>query len=168
MKIKDYGLIAVYNPTLSSIPKKELDFCEEWPNLLIGDYIIDVIYMGQKIASMRTAGSDYDGMHRYIEVSYSFPSTPNDNEPFFNRCERIQLKMISKGKDLRPSLVALLRDECDVAIKLPDSDFQLMLVSSLAHYLSENNINQSTRSYLNDTAQRISWSSKIKSFFNRT
>jgi hypothetical protein len=91
--------------------------------------------MGHQIAALRPSGIDYDGVR--IELSYNFPSTPDAAQPFFHNCETISLAMMSKDKDLRPMLISVLREECRVAIKLPDSDFQLSLASSLIHYLSE-------------------------------
>lgn len=162
MKIKDYGLIAVYQPRLSNISIKEFDFTEEWPNLLIRDYTIDILYMGLKIVGMGSAGADYDGSHRYIEVLYHFPLSESDPYLFSSECERVQMKMISKDKDLRPMISDLLRDECEVAIKLPESDFQLTLAASLGRYLNQNNIKPSAPKGLFDNAH-----DKIKRLFGK-
>jgi hypothetical protein len=80
--------------------------------------------MGQKIMVLQSTGSDYDGVHKHIEVLCGFPYTSYDQGPFLNEYEQIRCRMISKEKDLRPMLVAILRDECEVAIRLPDADFQ--------------------------------------------
>lgn len=170
MKIKDYGLTAIYVPAFSEALIQEKSINESWPNLLISDIQhIRVLYMGHQIAKLYASGADYDGVRKDIVMNYYFPKSDND-DAFNTSCESMSFKMTSKGKDLRPTFIPSLQKECEVIMNSPETSFQLTIAQSLVKFLGENGfgIKASARALILDApAQRETLGSRIKRLFSK-
>lgn len=152
MKVSDYEMVVEYHTRVGILRAERL--CAHWPNLLATDAeYVKIKYKGIEICNFLKSGSDYHGRSKVLSLFYFFPK---DCEDALNvnsvTTDRVDYRMMSSNKDLRPLVVELLLNECDVVIKLPESDFQLNFAVSLKKYLVEN-----YKGAVNVESARVPW-----------